>query len=64
MAMRCLCSGPYPSIEEQAARLCIEDAAGGKTMADYIAVVEGVNEYLLGLLVRRMRERHRDLYGW
>jgi hypothetical protein len=65
--LRYLCAGPYPSVSDQALRLraeAISEAVPVWPLEHYIEVVEAVNEYLLGLLVARMRERRRDLYGW
>jgi hypothetical protein len=53
--MRCLCAGPYPSIEQQAQTLRNEPCAPQWPIKHYIATVEAVNEYLVMLYLAHFR---------
>jgi hypothetical protein len=54
--MRCLCGGPYPSIEQQAQTLRNEPRAPQWPIEHYIATVEAVNEYLIRIYLTRLKD--------
>ena len=53
--MRCLCGGPYPSIEEQARRLQSEPGMPEWSVQTYVGWVEAVNEVLMMILIEQRR---------
>jgi hypothetical protein len=58
--MKCLCSGPYPSIERQVSALRAESDAPRLPMRDYLAIVEAVNEHPVMICVEQFRRGHED----
>jgi hypothetical protein len=55
--MKCLCEGPYPSIEKQAQRLRSEPDMPPWPLETYVAWVEAINGALLAICIRQMQRR-------